>query len=186
MKLATEMIFLSRGNECFRITSRSCDSYPALVSNQEEADTKVILHSMNVIKKSELGVMLRFLSGDTDITVLVVALIDDRNRVLYDYGNGDNRKAFWLNSINISDKQRSVVIGFHAFTGNDYVSSFFRKGKKRCWKVAIKNSLFLAAFAKLGDHWNLEEQVTLTLEEYFVAYLVQKRNLLILFEEICL
>ena len=57
VKLATEIIFLSRDNECFRITSRSCvtsrscDSYPALVSNQEEADTKVILHSMNVIKE---------------------------------------------------------------------------------------------------------------------------------------
>ena len=81
MKLATEMTFLSRDNECFRITSRSCDSYPALASNQEEADTKVTLHSMNVIKKSELGVVLRSPSSDTNITVLAVALIDDRNRL---------------------------------------------------------------------------------------------------------
>ena len=79
---------------------------------------------MNVIKKSELGVVLRSTSGDTDITVLTVALIDDRNSVLYDYGNGDNRKTFWLNSINISENQRSAIIGFHSFTGNDYVSSF--------------------------------------------------------------
>ena len=86
------MIFLSRYNECFRITSRSCDSYPALLSNQEEADTKVILHSMNVIKKSELGVVLRSPSCDTDVTVLAVALTDGGNRVLYDYGNRDNRK----------------------------------------------------------------------------------------------
>ena len=85
------MIFLSRYNKCFRITSRSCDSYPALLSNQEEADTKVILHSMNVIKKSELGVVLRS-PCDTDVTVVAVALPDGRNRVLYDYGNGDNRK----------------------------------------------------------------------------------------------
>ena len=171
------------------VTNRSFDSYPALVSNQEEADTKVILHSMNLIKKSELGVVLRSLSGDTDITVLAVALIDDRNRVLYDHENGDNRKTFWLNSTNISDKHRSaiiiIIIGFHAFTGNDYVSSFFRKGKKRCCEVAIKNSLFLAAFAKPWDHWNLEEQVILTLEEY-VCCIFGCINLLILFEQICL
>ena len=191
VKLATEMIFLSRDNECFRITSRSYvtnrsfDSYPALVSSQEEADTKVILHSMNLSKKSELGVVLRSLSGDTDITVLAVALIDDRNRVLYDHENGDNRKTFWLNSINISDKHRSAIIGFHAFTGNDHVSSFFRKGKKRCCEVAIKNSLFLAAFAKPWDHWNLEEQVILTLEEY-ICCIFGCINLLILFEQICL
>ena len=74
------MIFLSRDSECFRITNRSCVSHLALIRNQEEADTKVILHSMNVIKKSELGVVLRSPSGDTDIPVLVV-LIDDKNRV---------------------------------------------------------------------------------------------------------
>ena len=101
-------------------------------------------------------------SGDTDIIVLGVAFIDDRNRVLHDYGNGNNRKTFWLNSINISDKQQSTVIGSHAFTRNDYVSYFFRKG---FWEGAIKNSLFLAEFAKLGDHWYFEEEVILTLEE---------------------
>ena len=78
------MIFLSRDSGCFRTTNRSCDSHTALVSNQEEADTKVILHSMNVIKKSEFGVVLRSLCSDTDITVLAVALIDDGNRVLHD------------------------------------------------------------------------------------------------------
>ena len=81
-----------------------------------------------------------------------------------------------MNSINISDKQRSATIGFHAYTGNDYISSFFRKGKKRCWEVAIKNSLFLAAFAKLGDHWNLEEQVILTLEEYVCCIFGSKKK----------
>ena len=103
-----------------------------------------------------MGVVLRPPSGDTDINALDVALIDDRNWVLYDYGDRDNRKTFRLNGINNSDKQRSAIIGFYAFTGNDYVSSFSRKVKKRYWEVAIKNSLFLAAFAKLGDHWNLK------------------------------
>ena len=98
-----------------------------------------------------MGVVLRPPSGDTDINVLDVALIDDRNWVLYNYGDRDNRKTFRLNGINNSDKQRSAIIGFYAFTGNDYVS-LFSHNKKRCWEVAIKNSLFLAAFAKLGDH----------------------------------
>ena len=170
------MIFLSRDSECFRITNGSCDSHPVLVSSQEEADTKVILHSIDVIKKGELGFVLRSPSGDTDITVLAVALIDDRNKVLYDYGNGDNRKTIWLNSTNISDKQRPAIIGFHAFTGNDYASSFFRKDKKRCREVAINNLFFLAAFAKLGDDWNLEEQVLSTLEEYVCCIFGSKKK----------
>ena len=80
MKRATEMIFLSRDSACFCIINRSCNCHPALVSNQEEADMNVILHSMNVIKTSKLGVVLRSPSGNIDITVLAVALIDDRNK----------------------------------------------------------------------------------------------------------
>ena len=109
--------YLFRDGECFRITKRSCDFHLALASNQEETDTKVILHSINVIKKSELGVALRSPSDDTDITVLAVALIDVRNRVLFDYGNEDNRTTFWLNNTSISDEQRSAIKGFHA---NDF------------------------------------------------------------------
>ena len=57
VELATEMKFLSRHGECFCITNIYCDCHPALLSNQEEAETKVALHSMNVIKKNELGVV---------------------------------------------------------------------------------------------------------------------------------
>ena len=30
-------------------------------------------------------------------------------------------------------------MGFHSFTGNDYCSAFFGKGKQTCWKIMIKN-----------------------------------------------
>ena len=46
------------------------------------------------VKNSELGVVLRSPFGDTDLTVLAIVLINDRNRLLYDYGNGDNQKKF--------------------------------------------------------------------------------------------
>ena len=83
---------------------------------------------MNVIKKSALEVVLRSPSGHTDITLLAFALINHSNRVLNDCRNGDNRKTFWLNIINI--RQRFAATGLHAFTGNDYVLFFLRKGKK--------------------------------------------------------
>ncbi|KAG1714440.1 hypothetical protein GQR58_001385 [Nymphon striatum] len=68
-------------------------------------------------------------SGDTDILVLAVALLDS-NRVYQDYGKGKLRRGFWLNSISMDDQLKRALIGFHAFTGNDYVSSFFKKGKQ--------------------------------------------------------
>ncbi|KAG1656355.1 hypothetical protein GQR58_024005 [Nymphon striatum] len=68
-------------------------------------------------------------SGDTDILVLAVALLDSY-RVYLDYGKGKLRRGFWLNSISMDDQLKRALIGFHAFTGNDYVSSFLKKGKQ--------------------------------------------------------
>ena len=62
------------------------------------------------------------------------------------------------------------MIGFHAFTGNDYISSFFRKGKTACWKIVEKTSKFVEVFASLGCSWNLQDNVFNGLEEY-VCYL---------------
>ena len=61
------------------------------------------------------------------------------------------------------------------FTGNDYISSFFRKGKTACWKIVEKNSKFVEVFASLGCSWNLQDNVFNGLEEY-ICYLYGFRN----------
>ena len=38
----------------------------------------------------------------------------------------------------------------HSYSGNDDVSSFFRKGKKACWKLAKSTQEFLCTFADVG------------------------------------
>ena len=68
------------------------------------------------------------------------------------------------------------MIGFHDFTGNDYVSSFFLKGQKRYWEVAIKSLLLLVAFAALGNDWKFEEKVISTLEQYVCCIFGSKRK----------
>ena len=34
--------------------------------------------------------------------------------------------------------QRRALVGINAFSGNDYIASFFRKGKKTNWKTVLK------------------------------------------------
>ena len=66
----------------------------------------------------------------------------------------------------MEDGLKKCLIGFHAFTGNDYVSSFFRKGKSECWKVVQKNNRFVNTFSLLGQVWELDEQIFVSLEKY--------------------
>ena len=105
-----------------------------LLSNQEKVNTKVILHSAHAISTTKVSIILRPSSGDTDIMIITMSFNDTFKRVLVDYGNGKNRKGVWLNSIDLDDNIRAALIGFHTFTGNDYVSSFFQRGKQGCFK----------------------------------------------------
>ena len=43
--------------------------------------------------------------------------------------------SFKLNSMDMDDENKLTLLGFHATTGNDYASSFFRRGKEKSWNV---------------------------------------------------
>ena len=82
--------------------------------------------------------VLRSPSGDRDITVLAVSLISSsQDWVFINYGSGKNRKAIKLSNVNMANDLKQTLVGFCAFTGNDYVSSFFTKGKTASWKKMV-------------------------------------------------
>ena len=103
--LRTNKIMVSLENKCISISCLSTSVEEPLASNQEEADTKVILHSHQILKSNEtFAITLRSPSGDTDIAVLTAALLSEfRNRVLIHDGSGDNRKVMRSSNIDIEN-----------------------------------------------------------------------------------
>ena len=87
-----------------------------------------------------------------------------------DYGTGDHCHILKLNSIDMDDENKLALLGFHAATGNDYVSSFFRRGKENSWKIVEKYSRFTTMVANLGNYWEASEEDLKLLEE-FVCHL---------------
>ena len=166
--LRTNKIMISLDNKCISFSCLSISIEESLTSNQEEADTKVILHSHQILKCSETSVItLRSPSGDTDTVVLTVALLYEfRNRVLIDDGSGENRKVMRLSNIDIKIDLVDALIGFHVFTGNDYISSFLRKGKEKCWKLVEKTKKFQNAFSILGENWEVSNDLFIMLGEF--------------------
>ena len=143
--LQTKEIFFSTFNDCKRITAGSASTEHRLASNQEEADRKVLLHCLHSLTcNQKKNVIVRSPSGDVDITVIMISqLLSNADRVFLDYGTGVNRKGMWLSDVDMPESGRKCLIGFHGFTGNDYISSFFRKRKTACWKIVEKNSKFV-------------------------------------------
>ena len=91
--LQTDFVVLSGDNNCCLVQLGNVEERYHLTSNQE-AETEVTLHSLDVLNNTDMFVYLRSPSGDTDILVLALGIIrDHKERVFYDYGNGNHPRS---------------------------------------------------------------------------------------------
>ena len=168
--MKTNKLILSTKGSCKVLTHSNTETITDLVVEFEEADSRVIAHTQHALNtNTQLTVKIRSPSADTDISILAVSLLlEGKERVYLENGNESNKKILWLGSIEMSDMKRKVLLGFHAFTGNDYVSSFFRKGKLTCWKIIKRNERFENFFSELGSGLEVDTNITMLAEEYVI------------------
>ena len=104
--LCCREIYFSTYKDCRKVTLTSCEVVPELISNQEEADTKLILHCFHALNTHpSKKILVRSPSGDTDVLVILLnKLLAHQDSVYLDYGNGKNRKGLWLSDIDLSDE----------------------------------------------------------------------------------
>ena len=70
-----------------------------------------------------MSIIIRSHPGDVDINILFVCMFqDESDRIYLDYGTGKLRKVIKLSDIDMDTDKKTALIGFHAFTRNDYVS----------------------------------------------------------------
>ena len=163
---------------CIKVDINGVESVPELCSNQEEADTKLLLHAKHSLDENpQRLVVIRSPSGDTDINILFISLFQtNQENIWIDYNTGNNRKLLHLSNVVMDQPQKSALIGFHSLTGNDYCSSFLRRGKGTCWKILEKQDKFLNLFVRFGDSWLLDEDTLQTLEEYICLLYGRRSN----------
>lgn len=80
-----------------------------------------------------------------------------------------------MSAVDIESDMVDALIGLHAFSGNDFVSSFFRKGKDATFKLVESSSKFKSTFSRLGIQWELSDTLHAELEA-FVCKLYGKSN----------
>ena len=174
--LGSSTMVLSSEDECVSLRRSDDDvmtivPFPELLSNHDEGNTKVILHAYRIlIEDADAVVTIRSPSGDTDILVLMIGILYSfRDRVILDDFHGTKgRKSYRLGDIELDDEIVESLIGFHAFTGNDFVSSFFKKGKLSCFKVMEGDSHLRSAFTQLGSSWDLSDDTYDGLQSFVI------------------
>jgi hypothetical protein len=167
--LSGKTFFFSNKSQCTKITRDEISVIEYSASDHEEADTKLVVlaHAANVPPGDTL--MIRSPSGDIDILVLFMAHDFGAAKVLIDNGTGKARKIIDVTSSTLDLEKRKALVGLHAFSGNDYVSSFFRKGKKAFWKTMLKRQEYIRLFAELGNSPQVPDPISQDLESFVCA-----------------
>ena len=119
-----------------------------LQCQHEEADTLLAFHANNI---SSGNILVS--SSDTDVLIILFGLSgrSEGMTTILDYGSGNHRRYIAVAAI-LKEKKHGItgaLIGFHALTGCDFPSCFFRKGKVRSFQWLEEELDFIMALKSL-------------------------------------
>lgn len=119
------------------ITSRETDASSLMPCDHEEADTRMLLHVYDCVRKGHSSVLIR--TVDTDVVVLAIAAVRKMpiKHLWVAFGTGAHFRFIPAHDIaaSLGEEISECLPFFHAFTGCDTVSGFAGIGKKTAWEV---------------------------------------------------
>jgi len=117
------------------VTHELVQSYAGLISNHDEADTRLILHAADALRSYDLAVIR---SVDTDVLVIGIhhfnAMVGDGGKdVVMHMGMGACQRYISLVQLtrNLPAAVQRNILPLHVLTGCDSVSSLFRISKSK-------------------------------------------------------
>ena len=149
-----------KGEQCHKLsctedgTSVLAEPNEMLFSSQEEADTRIILHCLEISSSMADNTTIIVQSPDTDVLVLLLRYIPQINRTtLFDTGTGNKRRLISVNKIAETKGVDicTVLPALHSLTGCDTTSAFVRRGKVAPLKVVEKQPSYHSVLGKLGN-----------------------------------
>lgn len=181
--IANKTLVVSHGGNCVRLTfdedsrKMNVEHPPELQGEHEEADTLLAFHAASGLTGN---IIVR--ASDTDVLVILLGMLG-RNlvtpspldlRIIMDCGSGNDRRHIDISGIALAleSKQKGLTAalpGLHSFTGCDYTTAFYRKGKVKPLEILEKDSEggLINFFTKLAS----PEEPDLAKAEEFVCRL---------------
>ena len=170
-----KVIYATIGDMCICLNESM--NTPTLFCKQKEADTRIFLHcKLASARFREVIIHTSF----TDVFVLVLGFARSLNYELF-IKTGLKDKNRIISISRIIDKLKGTygfqereiiiqsIIEFHAFTGCDTISAFWRKRKVHPLHIMLKNPEFMMTFAELGNNWEIDKISLLSKIEVFAC-----------------
>ena len=155
--IGQKTVYISHGGKCVLLKVNQMglletEEPPEYQGDHEEADTLLAFHAYKI------GGQVMVRSSDTDVLAVLVGLVPKMpatSMITVDFGTGNKRR--FINVTNISNELErqqvglsEALIGFHALTGCDFNSAFYRKGKSVPFSYLEKDSNYVEALRTLG------------------------------------
>ena len=153
-RLKGKTLFVTAESECWKITEKGSENVAELTSNQEEADTRLLLHAKHAAQEGYEAVAV--ISEDTDVFVNFSSIINTR---LYMKCSTRTRTRHQRSSSENQARDMRGTDRLHSFTGCDSVSAFAGKGKIGALKILKSNEGARRAFRELGQSWTVSEDL---------------------------
>jgi len=165
-QLSNKTMFVTCGEKCIKFTQESHEEIEALKSDQEEADTRLLLHAKHA---SVSYPALLIIADDTDVFIIALGLCRQINSEMFIRRGNKTR----LRLVNISRLATALgvevctaLLGLHPWTGCDTVSALAGQGKLKGLKLITQNEKYRDAFTSLGSQWDLSSEVFNTIQEF--------------------
>lgn len=166
-KLNDKQLYIASEESCFKITRDQWAEVECLQSNQEEADTRMILHAAHAAKEGYKAVIVA--ADDTDVLVLCLAFSANILCPLFQKCGTKTRVRYLdINKLHqsLGDGICNALVGMHAFTGCDTVSAFAGRGKLRALKLITRSEHYQEVFFELGQSWELSPDLFKRLQAF--------------------
>ena len=176
-KLLNRSIYYVCAENVYSLTSENSTTvslHPEerLFSDQEETDTRIILHCLDISRSLPQTCIIIIRSPDTDVLMLLLKYCKQiKTQILFDTGMGNKRCLLNVNDIykNKGEDICSVLPALHCFTGCDTTSAFVRRGKMFPLKLVERKPEYIPFLQRIGQDRQCSESVISDMEAFTCA-----------------
>lgn len=178
-QIQEKVIFVTFEEKCFKISTTITTEVDSLKCTHEEADTRLLLHAYHAAESGYKSVTL--FVEDTDVMILCLAFSGEVGCDMHmRCGTKKRPRLIGISKLaaSLGHAVCTALVGLHAYTGCDSVSSFSGQGKIKGLKLMQQNQSFQEAFTKLGKHWHMTDELFQILQEFTCKLYAARTNII--------
>lgn len=165
------------GYVALSVKNGHCHEVPALNSDHEEANTRMLLHAQHASQGAQKIIIQ---SPDTDVLLCVTHYVEiGTGELWFRTGVKDRLRYIPAHKIalNLGPLICKALPAFHALTGCDSTSSLSRIGKRKAWKTISNNRVHQESLACVGQSPDADKEAAKKAEAFICSlYTISNRT----------